>query len=81
MATRRREHDGGVVAFHSDEAGIGFKLLPQARTSSNLTLTREERRHKGSGEHGHGELDLGGAISVRGDIVAQGPTPWFERRC
>ena len=79
MVARRCEHDDGTVTFHSNMAGISLKLLPRARPSSNLTLTREERRREGSGEHGHGELELGGANGVRGDVMARGPSPWFKR--
>ena len=31
--------DGDMVAFRSDEADIGLRLLPRVRPSSNLTLT------------------------------------------
>ena len=61
MASQRRERNGGMVVFRSDVAGIGLRLLPWVRPSSNLTLMRGTREWDGSVEHDHGERKLGGA--------------------
>ena len=46
MEARRCEHNGGTVAFCSNEAYIGLRLLPRVRPSSNLTLTSKEHEEE-----------------------------------
>ena len=71
---------GGTSAtagFCSDEAGIGIRLLPQARPSSNLNLTSRSARGREHGMHSHGGVHGGGALGSRrcgacsstGDVV------------
>jgi hypothetical protein len=44
-----------VVAFRSDEACIGLKVMPRARSDSTLTLTQEKRKR--ANKLGHDELE------------------------
>ena len=65
MAAQRRERNGDMAAFHSDESDIGLRLLPHARPSSNLTLTSRSMQGRELGMHSHGGMDGGSALGSR----------------
>ena len=79
MAAWWREHNDGTAAFRSEEANIGLRLLPQARPSSNLTLTSRSMRGRESGMHSHGGVHGDGALSD-GSMMAMAhrPLPWLR---
>ena len=65
MAAQRRERNGDMAAFRSDESDIGLSLLPHARPSSNLTLTSRSMQGRELGMHSHDGVHGGGVLSSR----------------
>ena len=69
------------MAFRSDEASIGLRLLPRARPSSNLTLTSRsaQGREPSMYNHGgvHGDSALSDGVTM---VMARKPLPWLRLR-
>ena len=81
MAAQRRERNVITATFCSNEADTGLRLLPQARPSSNLTLTSRSMQGRESGMHSHGggygSDALGNGTTT---AMAQRPLPWLRLR-
>ena len=76
IVARWHERNGGIAAFHSNEAGIGLRLLPRARPSSNLTLTSRSARGREPGMDSHSDVHGGGALSDGAMMaIARRPLP------